>query len=284
MSGKIALQIQHHYCCDEMLTAAAECGFKYISLGFGSSRHFERSAYMGEIVRLRKLLDSLGLTCVMTHAPYYDLRISAEILDPDMEDALLRCVEATSMLGAEIMAVHPRACYENGKENVKASFSANVKNFLPLVKYASVCGVKIGIENLPVFPGWDLTFFSNFPESHKDLIDYYASDNVCGVWDFGHSHLANGRESASVLKKFGNRIQGTHVHDNMGDNDSHLTPFMGNIDWSSEMSALSSFRYSGYLTMELDYSEELARNYNEVRSFIRNAYVACSRLDNMLNG
>lgn len=293
MGKKVALQIQHDQNWQKMLEISAANGFQYVSMGFGSSKCFHQEDWGEEITKIKSALDTLGLRCVMTHAPYYDLRISANFLDDAMETALLRCVKATSMLGGEIMAIHPRGYYRdddpvpengfynNGKEIPEESFRYNVQNLAPLVEEAVRCGCRIGVENLPVFPGWAMTFCSNFPDIHKRLIDALDPAGVCGVWDFGHSYLANA-DSAGVLASFGNRICGTHVHDNDRTGDSHLTPLTGTIDWQAEMAALAGNGYSGYLTMELVY-EHLYEDPTALNLFVRTAYENCCKLDDMMH-
>ena len=293
MERKVALQIQHDANWRNMLEISAANGFRYVALGFGSSKCFHSEDWAEEIQNIRSVLDTLGLRCVMTHAPYYDLRISADFLDDAMEKALLRCVRATSMLGSDIMAIHPRGYYRteepvpengfyaNGVEQPEESFRWNVKNLLPLVEEAVRCGCRVGIENLPVFPGWAMTFCSNFPEIHRRLIDAFDPAGVCGVWDFGHSYLTN-KDSAAVLASFGKRICGTHVHDNDRTGDQHLTPLTGTIDWQAEMAALSGNGYCGYLTMELVY-EHLYDDFAALNACVKTAYENCCRLDAMLH-
>ncbi|MBQ8401067.1 MAG: sugar phosphate isomerase/epimerase [Clostridia bacterium] len=295
MAPKVALQIQHDRYWRNMLRIVAENGFRYVSMGFGSSKCFHRDDWQTEIGRIREELARNNLRCVMTHAPYYDLRISAEVLDEAMETALLRCVKATAMLGGEIMAVHPRGYYRNadgseapdgfygnGIEIPEESCRRNIQNLLPLAEEAKRCGCRVGIENLPVFPGWTMTFCSNFPDIHKRIIDAFDPDAVCGIWDFGHSYLAN-EDPAAVLASFGGRIRGTHVHDNNHRGDHHWTPFFGTIDWKSEMAALGGNGYEGYLTMELEY-DRLAEDPENINDFARTAYRNVCRLYDMLQG
>jgi len=293
MDKKVALQIQHDRNWQKMLEISAKNGFQYVSMGFGSSKCFHHDDWAEKTVKIKTALDALGLRCVMTHAPYYDLRISADFLDDAMETALLRCVKATSMLGGEIMAIHPRGYYRdegpvpengfygNGKEIPEESFRYNVQNLTPLVEEAIRCGCRVGVENLPVFPGWAMTFCSNFPDIHRRLIDALDPAGVCGVWDFGHSYLANA-DSAAVLASFGSRICGTHVHDNDHTGDHHWTPLTGTIDWPAEMAALAGNGYGGYLTMELVY-EHLYEDDTALNAFVRTAYENCCRLDDMMH-
>ncbi|MBQ3176434.1 MAG: sugar phosphate isomerase/epimerase [Clostridia bacterium] len=292
MERKVALQIQHDGKWEQMLEISADCGFRYVSMGFGSSKCFHRDDWQAETEKIRTKLDTLGLRCVMTHAPYYDLRISADFLDEAMETALLRCVKATSILGGEIMAIHPRGYYRdegpvpengfygNGKEVPEESYAHNIKNLRPLVEEAIRCGCRVGVENLPVFPGWAMTFCSHDLVIHKRLIDDLDPAGVCGVWDFGHAYLTHA-DSAAVLAAFGNRICGTHVHDNDKKGDHHWTPFSGTINWQAEMAALAGNGYAGYLTMELVY-DHLYTDTPALREFVRTAYENCCKLEDMM--
>ena len=292
MERKVALQVQHDSEWERMLEITAASGFHYVSMGFGSSKCFHQDNWEAEIQKIRQKLDILGLRCVMTHAPYYDLRISADFLDDAMETALLRCVRATAELGGEIMAIHPRGYYRddnpvpengfygNGIEKPEQSYLHNIKNLHPLVEEAIRCGCRIGVENLPVFPGWAMTFCSHDPDIHKRIIDNLDPAGVCGVWDFGHAYLTH-KDSASVLATFGNRICGTHIHDNDRRGDHHWTPLTGTINWEKEMAALSAVHYSGYLTMELVY-DHLYENTDALCDFVRTAYDNCCKLEGMM--
>jgi sugar phosphate isomerase/epimerase len=51
------------------------------------------------------------------------------------------------------------------------------------------------------------------------------------AFDTGHAHMAEGVETAFHLMK--ERIRSTHIHDNLGQEDSHLLPFTGAIDWKT---------------------------------------------------
>ena len=289
MDRKIAIQIQHDHRWEKMLELAAACGFRHVAMGFGSGDTMFRDDWQEQTEKTRAKLAELGLNCVMTHAPYYDLRISADFLDDAMETALRRCIQATAILGAEIMAIHPRGYYrddnpvpENGfyqpttKEIPEQSYRYNLQNLRPLVEEAVRCGCLIGVENLPAFPQWEMTMCSHDPELHKRLIDELGPDGVCGVWDFGHAHLSM-TNTAQALSTFGSRIRGTHVHDNNREMDWHQPPMTGTIDWQAQMEAMAGNGYGGYLTMELAYESK-----EDVTEMFRTAYENCCKLDEML--
>jgi len=54
MNQKVAIQIQHDSHWQRMLEIAADSGFRYISMGFGSSRCFHKEDWAEEIEKIRK--------------------------------------------------------------------------------------------------------------------------------------------------------------------------------------------------------------------------------------
>jgi sugar phosphate isomerase/epimerase len=231
----------------------------------------------------------------MTHAPYYDLFITAETLLPEYEKGLFRCIEATKILGAEICAVHPRTAFFGGEAHgdlltcvdVEKSLQCNLESLSPLAKEAEKQGVLLGVENLMQYPNCPIPFYSCFEKDHIELIDKLQSDNVCAIWDFGHANLGNPNQ-ASTIRALGGRIKGTHVHNNDGIQDEHFPPFIPSssahyirrtVDWRKALPALKESGFSGYLTLEpsWDYSYPVA-------PYVRYLYESVSILDDILQG
>ena len=249
---KKAIQIQHDERLEYSLKCAKNAGFQYISMGFGSSKCFHSSDWEKEIIRIDKLLKENSLECIQTHLPYYDLRISSEILDEAMDTAMLRCVEAGRMLGAEWNAYHPRtAVNDNYSPRKSMAFAKTAIN--PLAEKASECGSGLALENLPVWPTWAQgRFFTADYEDLCELCDYFKSDFVAVCWDTGHANLL-GNNQEKAIAYTGNRIKCTHIHNNYGNDDHHALPSQGKIDWNVIMKALKKTGYDGALTLEINY-------------------------------
>jgi sugar phosphate isomerase/epimerase len=304
MKRNVAVQIQFDKDCGTMLREAARAGFGLVSVGFGSYEGFVRDGWREDIAALKAALGALGLGCVMTHAPYYDLRISGEITCPPIDLSIARCLEATAMLGAGIMAMHPRGCYtsgtpyegsvngwnlcglmpenpggcySSGSEDYARSADINAEYWKPLADRALRLGCKVGVENLPVWPNWNMTFCSNDPDAQIRIIDSLG-EGACGVWDFGHAFLTH-KGDVGPLKKLGSRIRGLHVHDNGGIGDDHLIPFDGTMDWKAQMEALKSTGFDGAILLELACVCD-----GNIGSFLARAYDAAVRLDGLLRG
>ena len=49
----------------------------------------------------------------------------------------------------------------------------------------------------------------------------------------------------------GSHVRALHIQDNMGDRDSHLTPFLGTLNLDAVMNGLLDIGYRGYFTFEV---------------------------------
>ena len=290
MNKKVALQIRSFEPWQETAKAAQKSGFRYVSAAL--DENFLNEPNWKEKVReMSAFFKKHDLTCVMTHAPYYDLLISAEKRIDMMDTALLRCIEATKMLEAEICVTHPRSYITQGEPRETAvdrerSLQENLIAFAPLAKESEKHGVLLGIENLMKFPFEHPYFYSWIAEDHAELIDKLYSKNVCAIWDFGHANLVD-TDHAERIKKLGSRIKGTHVHNNDGIQDNHFPPLLPpanayyvrrTVDWNSVLAALRSTGFDGYLTLESVFPFAYP-----IESYIRYLYDSVCVLDDILN-
>lgn len=293
MGGKVALQLRTLEPWAEMAGMMHRAGFRYVSIAFGDDEDNLTSDNWREYVEnIDRVLKQNELKCVMTHAPYYSLMISAEQRDEKMELAMLRTVEATRILGAEICAVHPRSVLLPGVPALEAtdrarSLEENLIAFAPLVEACERLGVKLGVENLMKYvtnPGLP-PFYSYLVEDHIELIDKLNSESVCGVWDFGHANLCD-EDHAERIRRIGGRIMGTHVHNNDAINDNHYPPFYPDassyyvrrsIDWRAVMAALKDTGFDGYLTLETVFHFDFA-----TEALVKYLYESVCALDDMV--
>ncbi len=157
MDRKVALQLRNQEPWRETAKEMSKAGFEYVAFAFGDERPLLQDNWRAYVRDVANVFAELGLKCVQTHAPYYSLLISAEKRDEAMETALLRSMEATRILGAEICAVHPRSFIKEGTPRETAvdrgrSLTENLFSFRPLVTECERLGVQLGIENLMKYP------------------------------------------------------------------------------------------------------------------------------------
>ena len=75
-------------------------------------------------------------------------------------------------------------------------------------------------------------------------------------YDSGHNHCFDG--DYDYLEKYGDKLICLHLHDNMGDSDSHTLNKYGNIDWDVVASKLAKCN-----NVNLDYELLLYKKQNE---------------------
>ena len=173
----------------------------------------------------------------------------------DIETSM--CLVKRSIVGAHLIdcqrvVVHPMLPYGNGKdENPTQTFHLNQKFFKELSSFAQEYGVTICIENLPYLQS-DICRVDKVLE----LVDAVNEENCKMCLDVGHSHLFHEDIYATVLK-IGSRLSALHIHDNRGDVDSHLIPWMGTIDWNALSRALKQIGFNGCISLETQINDNV---------------------------
>ena len=198
--------------------------------------------------RIAEESERLGISYTQSHMPFYNFVVPG--LDPDKDEITRRSIIGASILGAKWIVGHPATAYDR-YDLVKASKRACMEYYQPLVELAEKHGIGIALENMADFPhqGYKRSYCA-WVEELCDLADSFHSDRVGICWDFGHANLVY-KDQASCLREIGTRLKAVHVHDNMGDEDSHLAPFFGNIDWVPIMKALGEIGYGGEFSFEI---------------------------------
>lgn len=250
---KLAVQVQYDENVEQVLQSVSKSGYRYVSMGFGSSDCFHHNGWEQDVLRIERLLQKNGLCCIQTHLPCYDLRVSSEMIDDAMENAQLRCVIAAGKLGAEWSAYHGRTAV-NANYSPRLSLQHTEKALEKLVAAAQEHHTGVAIENIPLFPElyW-MRFLGSDVEDLCQICEDFASPALGICWDFGHAHLMK-HDEAQMIRTAGKYIRATHIHNNYQMVDEHALPTVGTINWQTVMNALKDCGYDGYLTQELNYS------------------------------
>ena len=253
---KHGIQIQYNDNFENAIKAAGNAGFRYVSVGFGTSDCFNFDNWEKDIAKISTILEKNNIECIQTHIPYYSLLISAEEHDPVLDLAQLRCMEASAKLGAEWVAYHPRTAI-NDDCSPKKSLEYEKKAVVPLIEAAEKYDTGLALENLPIFPGCSISHLNFFSSNYEDLItfhDYLNNPHVSICWDFGHAHLMKWNDEVLPIKTVGDRIKCTHIHTNHQSRDDHLPPVMCNTEWKPIMDEFKKF-YKGALMLEVVYPD-----------------------------
>lgn len=277
-----SIQIREEEFPEQMMAYAKAAGFREVSISFGSTDLLMKDGYENAVEHLGKLLEKYDLKCTQTHMPCYHLLVSSEVQEEAMEHSMVRCLEASAVLGAEWAAFHPRTSLADGY-NRTTSFEANREALSGYLEYAEKYGVGIAVENMPLYPYTkpEWRFFGGGWEEICELCDTFHSDKIGICWDFGHAHTAALNQTL-VLKDVGARMKITHVHDNYRNGDHHQLPALGNledwgcIDWAKTMQTVGEIGYEGPMTLEVIFPPEPM-----LKSFVQCGYDCLTYLETL---
>lgn len=184
------------------------------------------------------------------------LRIGQGHLDLDMEltvekdlDMLKRQLELYAGLGIRAAVLHATGAYEEPYEKQLALRGAAIAQ---LERHIHGTDIVICLENLFSKP------MLRSADGILELIEAAGNGPQLGVClDIGHLHRVRSHglcadSSRDFIRKAGSRLKAIHVHDNLGDTDDHLLPFVaGGLNWPLFMDALRENGFEGLFNMEI---------------------------------
>ncbi|MBR4504428.1 MAG: sugar phosphate isomerase/epimerase [Candidatus Methanomethylophilaceae archaeon] len=175
------------------------------------------------------------------HAPICDVNVAAvsDCMREASINEIVRTAEIAADLDIRLVTVHPglHSLSVAGLERHTIEIAKDSMKYLS--RAAEEYGVTMAIENMPSKP----YFLGRTAAQLAELIE--GTDlSVC--FDIGHANTAG--QIDAMIDAFKGRIANVHIHDNMGDDDSHLTIGDGNIDFLGVLRRLSG--YSGNFVIE----------------------------------
>ena len=233
---------------DEALMAhIAAAGFDAFFTGFSADPHVTEE--------LCRLAVQYGVFYESIHAPFGGI---SHIWQEDEKGAawvntLKQVVDTCRRFGIGYMTVHaanaPR--YNNNGPHGSLYTELGAARFAQVAASAAEQGVKMAIENVE-FPDREMVSLLAY------LKEYAPREGFATLYDVGHfSCYPCALDFATA---FGDCLVGTHVHDNFGirdprvitwEDDSHLLPFDGTIDYRAVGETLRRCHYQGTVTLEV---------------------------------
>lgn len=207
---------------------------------------FSKDNWRDEVWELKKEAKRLGVHFHQAHLPYYYVgrvyRQENREFNELFDRMLRRGIEICGMLEIPCAVVH---LFNSEVEETEEHIKENLIRYGEYVELAAQRGIRIAIENM-----YSPERFGSGVEDLAAMMDAFGEDKVGICWDFGHAQLRYGAEQADAIKKLKGRICAVHIHDNFGETDQHLPPFMGTIAWEKVMPALREAEFDGYLNYE----------------------------------
>src|ERR1700675_558119 len=265
----------------ELLALVHGAGFQAIEL-FASRGHFDYTLTQ-EVRGMAHILADNRLQLASLHAP------TSRDFGPNREGGIpLSITEVERVRRIEAMAELKRAIYI--AENLPFSRmilhmggprdaadprkrDAAFSSLAHLVLHAKHVGVTICVENTTSEMG-DPAYLRTFVEETR----------LTGLrfnFDIGHAHLADGPEDERVAASFEamrEHIVSAHIHDNLGDKDSHLPPHDGSIDWPTALKLFRSLP-GGDIPLTLELKEKTGPDAPSLPDQITAAAKSLDRLE-----
>lgn len=215
-------------------------------------------------------LSKYGLSFENLHAPFghiNDIWFDGEAGE-EMLKELLACVDRCHSTAIPYMVVH----LSSGNDAPPVTDIGRAR-FGRLVDHAVGKNVAIAFENQRKLANlaWTMETFQN-------------EKQVGFCWDCGHEGcFTPGRE---YMPLFGKRLMGTHIHDNYGvyNQDAHLVPFDGALDFSRITRQIRESGFSGTLMLELIPQKTTVYQQMKPEDYLQQAAAAAKQLRCMVDG
>ena len=143
---------------------------------------------------------------------------------------------------------------------------AAVRSVEEIVKAAEPLGVKVALEVMGNL--------LSTPAALVEIIERSFDGADVGIcMDVGHAHMMG--DTPEAIETTSEYLATTHIHDNRRQNDDHLVPFQGSINWASTIIAFEKIGYDGVLMYEV-------RNTESPPAVLDRAAAARRRLDALM--
>ena len=203
-----------------------------------------------------EILESYSLKYSI-HAPFMDVNIASP-QDQSRLNSIAQIkssIDLANEINAEAVVVHPglisflankyfkKEVYEFANESIKE-----------IGDYAKDLGVMATIENMP-------NFESMIYQNIVDLNQLLVENEMHMTLDIGHANHVGYAPDEMIFDS----IKHVHVHDNLGDDDSHLPLGEGSIDLKYIIDTLESKNYDGIYILEVNDYDSIKKSFEYMK-------------------
>lgn len=200
----------------------------------------------GKIEEAVHCLAELGAIAPQAHAHLAADVAASDATQRDKNINRLLChIGIAAKLGVRNVVIHP-----GGKEGFTTRAqqqrirTLSIEAFTRLGDLAGDHNMMIGIENMRHHSGGSTAI------DLLDLREAIGHPAIGFTIDTSHANVAK-LNVGDVIREFGPHLVATHISDNNGLTDQHLTPGSGTIDWLSVMAAFRDIGYKGLFNLEI---------------------------------
>ena len=191
------------------------------------------------------------------HAPFTDVNI-ASLNEKARLSSIAQIKESLDLankIGAEAVVIHPGTiAFLSNKYFRDEVYQIANSSIEEIGNYAYDLGVMATIENMPTF---NEMIYTNI----NDLNDLMMSLDMFMTLDIGHANHSGYAPDEMIFDS----IKHVHIHDNFGDDDSHLALGEGTIELKHIVDTLEGKNYSGIYIIEVNDTDSVKKSYDYMK-------------------
>ena len=203
-----------------------------------------------------EILESYSLKYSI-HAPFMDVNIASP-QDQSRLNSIAQIkssIDLANEINAEAVVVHPGLIsFLANKYFKKEVYEFANQSIKEIGDYAKNLGVMATIENMP-------NFESMIYQNIVDLNQLLVENEMHMTLDIGHANHVGYAPDEMIFDS----IKHVHVHDNLGDDDSHLALGEGSIDLKYIINTLESKNYDGIYILEVNDYDSIKKSYEYMK-------------------
>ena len=203
-----------------------------------------------------EILESYNLKYSI-HAPFMDVNIASP-QDQSRLNSIAQIkssIDLANEINAEAVVVHPGLIsFLANKYFKKEVYEFANQSIKEIGDYAKNLGVMATIENMP-------NFESMIYQNIVDLNQLLVENEMHMTLDIGHANHVGYAPEDMIFDS----IKHVHVHDNLGDDDSHLPLGEGSIDLKYIINTLESKNYDGIYILEVNDYDSIKKSYEYMK-------------------
>ncbi len=219
------------------------------------------------VERIFNKAQQLGLEYEFIHAPFSG--INEMWLPGDgykkIYDGMMEAITSAAAFGIKGVIIHISSGW-----NSPEICDLGLQRFDEIVAAAQKLNVTVAFENIRKVG--NVAYFYD---------RYFNNETVKYCYDCGHEHCYT--ETVCFPDIFRDQMIYTHLHDNIGrsktdpfsDDDLHLLPYDGNIDYKKVMQKLNEYNYGGSLMLEVTNADYQNLSADE---FVKTAFERVNRI------
>lgn len=191
------------------------------------------------------------------HSRIIDMNICSlnESISKSSINEIKKSIDLANSLDSEIIVVHPGKIPFLGKNYEDKIYKKSKESFEEIANYGKEMGVLACIENMPKIEGFMYLDLNKLNQLVEEL-------EIAMTLDIGHAHTAG----FTAEECYFDSIKHIHIHDNFGNEDSHLALGEGNFDLNQFFNIFSKNKYNGQYIIEVNNKESINKSLDYLKN------------------